>query len=428
MLWEQRIQYGSLTDLGFRRQNNEDALAVRLLKDKELWKSHGHLFIVADGMGGHAVGELASKIAVDTVPHNYYKSHPKGVPQEELQQAIVAANSAIYERSSANHEFQRMGTTCSALVLGPHGAIIGHVGDSRVYRVRGERIDQLTCDHSLEWELKQQAKGENIDPGLYSRSRHVITRSLGPERSVEVDVEGPYPVQPGDAYIVCSDGLTGHLADDEIGMICSTLDSGEACKLMVNLANLRGGVDNISVVVAEVSQDVPDVPATEAPAPPTDRLVIAGRIAAATTALAGMMGIMLLLLQKLVPATILAFLFSFSLAITLLIWNRWRRNETAAPKMVDESLSESSTIVWRPYRSASASLSPNFLKQLDAIVDELIRTAQQDKWQISWNKVDDVLLEARNAVRQKNATDALKNYAELIQRFMTALKKHRSGE
>ncbi|QDU79860.1 Putative protein phosphatase 2C-type [Polystyrenella longa] len=427
MLWEQRIQYGSLTDLGFRRQNNEDSLTVRLLKDKELWQSHGHIFIVCDGMGGHAVGELASKIAVDTVPHNFYKSHPKGVPLENLQQAIVAANSAIYERSAANHEFQRMGTTCSTLVLGPHGAIAGHVGDSRVYRVRGERIDQLTCDHSLEWELKQQAKGD-IDPSLYSRSRHVITRSLGPEPAVEVDIEGPYPVLPGDSYIVCSDGLTGHLSDDEIGMICSSLDAGEACKLMVNLANLRGGVDNITVIVAEVSTELPDVNADNGDNPSFERIVTAGRFAGLTTIITFMAGVLLLLMQKWVPASILMTVASVSCALTYLLWSRWRHRHDVPLPVDDNTPSESSTVVWRPYRSASASLSTNFLKQLDAVSEELIRTAQEEKWQINWNKVDGTLIDARSALREKSEKEAISKYGDLIQRFMVSLKKHRSSE
>ncbi|MEZ6048132.1 MAG: protein phosphatase 2C domain-containing protein [Planctomycetaceae bacterium] len=413
-------------DLGFRRQNNEDSLSVRLLKDKELWKSHGHLFIVADGMGGHAVGELASKIAVDSVPHNYYKSLPSGVPNEELRNAIISANAAIYERSSANHEFQRMGTTCSSLVLGPHGAIVGHVGDSRVYRVRGERIDQLTADHSLEWELQKEAKGD-VDPSLFSRSRHVITRSLGPERVVEVDIEGPYPILPGDVYIVCSDGLTGHLSDDEIGMICRELDSGEACKLMVNLANLRGGVDNISVVVAEVGDDLPDSK-TSSPSTTGNQLNTPIQISFLTMMVSFTATAILAFLQKWGPASLLLGFSGLNTLITYLLWSRQRELRKRALEPDKPAPNDASTIVWRPYRTASAVLSLSFIKQLDAIIDELIRTAQQDKWHVNWNKVDAELIEARAELNQKSLATALSKYAELVQRFMTALKKHRSGE
>ncbi|MCH8829112.1 MAG: serine/threonine-protein phosphatase, partial [Planctomycetes bacterium] len=255
MRWGQTIHYASKSDIGFRRSNNQDSHAIQLCPDEKTWADHGHLFLVADGMGGHAVGELASKIAADTIPHTFFKTRDTDVA-ESLKNAIQFANSSINERGQLNREFERMGTTCSAFVLSQQGVVIGHVGDSRVYRIRGPRIDQLTFDHSLQWELLKQGRMKPEEIFLHE-PRHVITRSLGPEPDVTVDVEGPYSIFPGDTYLICSDGLTGHVSDAEIGAICASLEPAEACRLLVNLANLRGGSDNISVVIVKVG-DVPD--------------------------------------------------------------------------------------------------------------------------------------------------------------------------
>ncbi|NOX56215.1 MAG: serine/threonine-protein phosphatase, partial [Planctomycetes bacterium] len=252
MHWEQQVQYASLTDVGFRRRNNEDQYAVHLSPDRETWSRYGHLFVVADGMGGHAVGELASKIAIDTIPHIFFKHRARDAA-EGLKAAIEAANAAIHGRGSQNFDFNRMGTTCAALVLTPNGAITGHVGDSRVYRIRGGRIDLLTQDHSLQWELERRGRlqPEHV---ILNEARHIITRSLGPEESVEVDLTGPHTIWPGDVFVLCSDGLTAHVSDEEIGILARELPPKEACRLLVHLANLRGGSDNITVIVARVGE------------------------------------------------------------------------------------------------------------------------------------------------------------------------------
>ena len=155
MHWEQKIRYAALSDIGFRRQNNEDACAVHLCPDRETWNQRGHLFVVADGMGGHAVGELASKIAVDTVPHTLDKLRQLA-PAEALRASIEHANTAIHKRGTENHDFLHMGTTCTTLLLCSQGAIVGNVGDSRVYRIRQRHIEQLSRDHSLIWETMEQ--------------------------------------------------------------------------------------------------------------------------------------------------------------------------------------------------------------------------------------------------------------------------------
>ncbi len=174
------------------------------VSDFDEWHRCGHLFVVADGMGGHAVGDLASRIAVETLPHAYFKQDAPAL-QNRMRQAICAANKAINDRGRENREFEGMGTTCSVLSLTEGGAIIGHVGDSRVYRVRKGRIEQLTFDHSLQWEMIRlgRATVENVE--LF-HPRNVITRCLGPDPVVQVDIEGPFSVEAGDHFVLCSDG------------------------------------------------------------------------------------------------------------------------------------------------------------------------------------------------------------------------------
>ena len=174
---------------------------------------------------------------------------------------------------------------------------------------------------------------------------------------------------------------------------------------------------------------MPEIPENTPSRPAVDKLLVAGRLNGILTLVIFMAGLLLFLMQKWFLASVLMVLGSFSMASTYLLWSRWRnRQKIAALPVAEDPPSQSSTIVWRPYRSASAELNSNFLKQLDAIIEELIRTAQQDKWAVNWNKSDATLIEARTAARKKSSKEALQKYAEVIQRFMTALKKHRSGE
>ena len=251
--WSTSLDHVASSDVGMRRANNQDACAISMAADEDDWLEHGHLLVVADGMGAHAAGELASKLAVDNVVHIYRKSDQIS-PPEALEKAIREANDEIHRRGEANLDFHNMGTTCSALLLLPQGAIAGHVGDSRVYRLRGTKLEQLTFDHSLVWEMREA--GQLTTPEEESQvPKNVITRSLGPQPTVKVDLEGPFPIQPGDKFLLCSDGLTGRVADDEIGAALSVLPVEQANTLLINLANLRGGPDNITIVSAAVVGD-----------------------------------------------------------------------------------------------------------------------------------------------------------------------------
>ena len=227
--WNQSLQHAAVTDVGMRRSNNQDSYAVVLAGDVENWFSRGHLFIVADGMGAHAAGELASKLAVDNISHLYHKHHELS-PPEALQKAIIETNAEIHRKGQANAEFHNMGTTSSVLVLLPHGALVAHVGDSRIYRLRGDTFRQLTFDHSLVWEMKHSGQvPEGVDVNTLA-PKNVITRSLGPNEKVKVDFEGPYPVAQGDVFLMCSDGLTGRVEDHEIALILATLPAKEAAR------------------------------------------------------------------------------------------------------------------------------------------------------------------------------------------------------
>ncbi|MFO0869435.1 MAG: protein phosphatase 2C domain-containing protein [Pirellulales bacterium] len=250
-IWQESFEHAQLSDVGMRRRNNQDSLGMVLAADENIWHARGHVLMVADGMGAHAAGELASKIAVDTVPHLYLKLRDLP-PGEALERAIIEANSEVHRRGQANPEFHNMGTTSSVLAILPDAAWIAHIGDSRVYRLRGDCLEQLTFDHSLVWEARRDNNWPaGIDP-THALPRNVITRSLGPNAQIVVDVEGPFPVEPGDTFLLCSDGLTGALTDEELAPILAHLPAEEAAAVLVDLANLRGGPDNITVLVGRV--------------------------------------------------------------------------------------------------------------------------------------------------------------------------------
>jgi PPM family protein phosphatase len=247
--WDDLI-IGAATDTGMRRSNNQDSYIIVRASGAEAWRHRGHLFMVADGMGAHAVGELASKMACDNIPHNYNKIK-NGSPADAITKAYQTVSAQIHGRAAANRDFQGMGTTSSTLLLLPEGALIAHVGDSRVYRIRNARIEQFSFDHSLVWELVRR---NHLTPDQAQKAvpKNVITRSLGPDPVVEVDLEGPLAVETGDVFLLCSDGLSGLVADPELGAFAGNFHPDDACRYLLHLANLRGGIDNITVVTVRI--------------------------------------------------------------------------------------------------------------------------------------------------------------------------------
>ncbi len=410
MFWEQKIEYAALTDIGFRRRNNQDSYAVQVASDREAWTRRGHMFLVADGMGGHAVGELASKIAADTIPHTYQKLHAEEAPAA-LKSAVVTANATINARGEMNRDFTRMGTTCTTLVLYPQGALVAHVGDSRAYRVRADRIEQLTFDHSLQWELLRQGK---MSPEEIFRNepRNVITRSLGPHPTVQVDVEGPYATRPNDVYLLCSDGLTGLVRDEEIGIACRELPPAEACRLLVDLANLRGGPDNITVVIVRVGAIPPELPQEDDPEPDTPGEGHFGWGWLIGVFLAGVMIIVghalpLFDFERRTQGLSIEAVGVLGLGALMLAWLRMRRRareQSALPKMTPGT----------PYRTASAKLTPEFVTELANLETNLQRSAVDEGWSIEWTEHNRVYEAAKTALAERRYPESLRDFARAI--------------
>ena len=249
--WQSYLQIASISDVGMRRNSNQDSLAVDNASSMERWKARGHLYMVADGMGAHAAGELASKIACEKIPQLYTK-YSDISPPEALKKSVVETNAIINRKGQANEEFFNMGTTCSVLTLLPQGAVVAHIGDSRVYRLRGNRLEQLTFDHSLVWEMRASGQLSREEEESNLVPKNVITRSLGPYPDVKVDLEGPFPIELNDTFLICSDGLTGLVNDEELGSLLGNLEPHEVVQVLTDLTNLRGGPDNITIVVVKV--------------------------------------------------------------------------------------------------------------------------------------------------------------------------------
>jgi PPM family protein phosphatase len=246
-----KLHVAAQTDKGLVRPNNEDSFFTDINQG---------LLAVADGMGGHASGEVASKIAIDVL-RNYFQQDNNGKASligpfcneayadrtNQLCSAIQLANSAIYEAAMGNPQLHGMGTTLAAILIQGKKLSIAHVGDSRVYLIRAGSIEQLTDDHTLVYEQfkrelisKEEAESSNI--------RHVLTRALGIAPVVDVDL-GEMTLADGDVLILCSDGLSEMISDHDILMTATSLDDPSiTCQRLIERANQSGGKDNITVI------------------------------------------------------------------------------------------------------------------------------------------------------------------------------------
>ncbi len=238
----------SATDLGRRRTGNEDSHALWVSQDPAVRADKGLLCVVCDGMGGANAGEVASQISVATVIESV-SGNRTADPATALRDAVELANHRVHTQAAANPDQRGMGTTCTAMLLRGTEVWIGHVGDSRAYLVRGGRARPLTRDHSLVAELVD--KGHlTPEEAKHDPRRNVVTRSVGALEHVEVDAELAFDgTEPGDAFVLCSDGLHGLVTDAEIGRIASEAAPADACAQLIDLANERGGPDNITVFV-----------------------------------------------------------------------------------------------------------------------------------------------------------------------------------
>jgi len=237
---------GQFSHPGRRRENNEDWLGSFQPEDPERLARKGSLFVVADGMGGRQSGEMASRRAVDQVIRSYMED-PTGDVQASLGRAIELANAALHAEASSGRSGRRWGTTLVAAVVRYDELWIANVGDSRAYLLRNGRLQQLSEDHS--W----ASSASGAVPSGDWIGRHVITRALGLKPAVEVDLFPPIKLRVGDRILLCSDGLTTPLPDDEIRDFVARYPPQRAVEKMVESANERGGPDNISVMVIEVA-------------------------------------------------------------------------------------------------------------------------------------------------------------------------------
>ena len=246
-----KITASGLTDVGKRRETNEDNFLLE--------PDHG-VYAVADGMGGHAAGEIASHLAIETLREVLHRDDTSGEPMdleaeaEWLRGAIVEANRRICDSIRLHDERRGMGTTVVAVVQSGQEAVVGHVGDSRLYLLRGDELDRLTSDHS--WVNEQVKLGlMNDDTAQRHPMRNIVTRALGSRPDVLVDLTS-LQVQPGDVFLLCSDGLNTMLADEQIHalVLAHRHDPEAACRALIEETNRHGGEDNVTVVVACVAE------------------------------------------------------------------------------------------------------------------------------------------------------------------------------
>ncbi len=246
-----RLDVAQLTDVGRKRPHNEDNMAYVIPKDPQVMMKKGALFIVADGMGGHAAGEVASEIAVDTVSYAYYQEDGDDIAAS-LMHAIKRANTLIHQRAAENMLRSGMGTTCVVGVLRGSMAYIANVGDSRTYLVRHGQVRQVSQDHS--WVAEQVRAGLLTEDQARSHAqRNVITRCLGTQADVEVDIFAE-PLEEGDSFVLCSDGLSGFVTEDDLRAIVNQYVPQESVYHLVERANENGGPDNITAIVVHVQE------------------------------------------------------------------------------------------------------------------------------------------------------------------------------
>jgi len=416
-IWSHCLDQASLSDVGLQRANNQDAFVVALADNQADFEKRGHLFMVADGMGAHAAGELASKMAVDIVSMVYRKRLER-LPSEAILLANINANHQIYSRGLASPDFRGMGTTATTLLLLGGGVLVAHVGDSRAYRWRNHRLDQLTFDHSLVWEMRAAGQFPNGQLPSYV-SKNIITRSLGPHPAVKVDLEGPHPAQIGDVFLLCSDGLSNQLKDDEIGLILGCLPPAEAVRVLADLANLRGGPDNITVVVAKVlgpqiaqtTTDTNPVRADPHKYPPIHP-VIWILMGVAFLAGIGLFGLGY-------PWSGILSLACAAMAGVTAVMQRYAG--TKRSRLEERKFGRG------PYVSSDCTPNPDLLSRLNSVLQELHDTAIHENWQVDWNTFNGFIHRASAATQAARFPDAANELLHALLFIMNQLRQFREA-
>ncbi len=242
------LHHASLTDLGCRREKNEDAVGFQALGQA----ADAFLFVVADGVGGSSAGEVASQLAVDEIKDFCLTQSVSQLSESTLRDSIVEANRKIFEAAENDPRLAGMATTCTAALIQGRTLHIGHVGDSRAYLMQEGRLYQLTEDHSVASDYERQ--GVPIPPEKANLA-NVLTRWLGTEIDVQVDLSEPVELDKGDTLVLCSDGLTKVLSADEILHAVSMFLPKGACAKLIEMALERGGPDNITVQIAKMNAE-----------------------------------------------------------------------------------------------------------------------------------------------------------------------------
>jgi len=408
--WKMSLCHAAKSDIGLRRSNNQDAFLVRLAPNPRQWLDRGHIFVVADGMGAHLAGEIASRLATETIVKSYLARFDEP-PGQALVQAIYDAHSAIRTKSRED-AFREMGTTCDAVALTPQGLFVGHVGDSRVYRLRDNTLDQMTFDHSLVWEVCAILNTPFDHPPSHI-PKNQITRSLGPTEKLLVDLEGPLPIEVGDTYLVCSDGLSGQVTDKEIGQILAVFPPETAVETLVNLANLRGGPDNITMVIIRTMENE-----TTSLAVDTEMQVsgwcwgiLAGAFLAGLAATGNFVfGGSILIGGLLALATVIAGTVFFVMSQQTLF-------------SVSPFLQSSEASGAAPYRTWDCVPSAEFADTQAKILQELFQATKGQQFAVSVQKAGHYENEAVQANEQGNFASAIRNYALAINSLMREIKK-----
>jgi protein phosphatase len=241
-------EHAALSDQGPIRENNEDFLAHFSPTDPETSLRKGCIFVVADGVGGNRAGEVASLTASQKLIEAYYAA--SRMPSKAIRDAFAQANLAVIDLGHTKPEYRKMETTLSAIGLVGKHLHIGHIGDSRIYRVRSNEIQQLTTDHSEVGELVRM-RLITAEEARHHPRRNVITRSIGSDLLVQVDFRSD-PLEVGDIFVLCTDGLWEPVEDDEITEIVTQNSAEAACRLLIDLALERGTADNVSIQVIKV--------------------------------------------------------------------------------------------------------------------------------------------------------------------------------
>ncbi|NIP39362.1 MAG: Stp1/IreP family PP2C-type Ser/Thr phosphatase [Candidatus Dadabacteria bacterium] len=241
------ISYGN-SDVGRVRTNNEDSYLYKTFSIKDNGAPDAFLMVVADGMGGHAAGEVASAKVIEELDNNIDVESLENLPYI-LKEIIAEANEKIFQISAENSDLNGMGTTCTAMIYYNEQVHLAHVGDSRAYLIREKEISRLSKDHTVVQELLEagtitEEKARTIP------ERNILLRAVGTSQQLEVDVYPPLDAVGGDIFLLCSDGLTEYLYEEEIQETIASFPLENVCDELIRIANDRGGADNITVQLA----------------------------------------------------------------------------------------------------------------------------------------------------------------------------------